>query len=329
MTESFPRLPPEWALQRGTLLAWPAATSDWVDDLAAIRAEYQHFIKTILKYQPVMLLVSPGDETARKQLSDHPDLHLLEIPFNDTWCRDYGPVTLVGSNPARALDFLFNGWGGKYPAALDNQVNGHLARHSLFRKLQFRQSLFELEGGAIECDGQGLLLINWHCLKTRHPHLNRDAIADELRGLLNVDRVIGIDIEPMAGDDTDGHIDTLARFLPHRRIAFQTQHDDGATHQLRAQLEGLRDRSGQAFDLIAMPFPAGVDPDLPANYVNFLFVNGACLVPVYGVDTDQSALSLLEQALPQHRIEPIPARQMIRQYGGPHCASMHLPETTS
>ncbi|TVQ33656.1 MAG: agmatine deiminase family protein, partial [Wenzhouxiangella sp.] len=295
-------------------------------DLPAIRSEYQRFIEALLAYQSVALLIQPGDSSAQRQLARHANLHLLEVPFNDTWCRDYGPITLISSGRRRALDFLFNGWGGKYPAALDNRVNTHLSRHPFFKGVEFRQSLFELEGGAIECDGRGLLLINWHCLQTRHPHLDRDAIEYELRSLLNVSKVLGIDMQPTPGDDTDGHIDTLARFLPGQRIAFQDQGNNARTSELRSQLEGLRDRSGHAFELIALPFPDGVDPALPANYVNFLFVNGACLVPVYGVAADQQACAILEQALPEHRIEAVPASQMIRQFGGLHCASMHLPE---
>ncbi len=329
MTDGYPRLPAEWAPQHATLLAWPSADGDWADDLPTIRAEYRQFIETILRFQPVILLTPPGDASASKALHPHDDLHLVEVPYNDTWCRDYGPITLVAKGQRRAMDFLFNGWGGKYPASLDNRVNTHLARHSLFKGVNFRQSLFELEGGAIECDGQGLLMINWHCLQARHPHMDREAIADELRGLLHVDRVIGIDISPMPGDDTDGHIDTLARFLPDRRIAFQDLGETERTGTLLAQLEALRDREGQAFDLLALPYPEGANPDLPCNYVNFLFVNGACLVPAYGVDNDEQARVLLDQALPDHQVILVPARQMISQFGGLHCASMHLPGAPS
>ncbi len=325
MTEGYPRLPAEWAPQHATLLAWPSADGDWADKLPTIRAEYCQFVETLLRFQPVILLVPPGDTSASQALHPHDDLHLVEVPYNDTWCRDYGPIILIEKGQRRAMDFLFNGWGGKYPASLDNRVNTHLARHALFKDVNFRQSLFELEGGAIECNGQGLLLINWHCLQARHPHMGREAIADELRSLLHVDRVIGIDIPPMPGDDTDGHIDTLARFLPEQRIAFQDLGEAERTSTLRAQLEALRDMEGHAFDLLALPYPEGADPDLPSNYVNFLFVNGACLVPAYGVANDEQARFLLERALPEHEVILVPARQMISQFGGLHCASMHVP----
>ncbi|MCC5864506.1 MAG: agmatine deiminase family protein [Wenzhouxiangella sp.] len=320
------RLPAEWERQRATLLAWPHGHGDWVDNLAAIRAEYQALIEAVLERQPVFLLVAPGDSSAQAQLGEQAGLHLLEIPFDDTWCRDYGPITLVHAGQLLGMDFLFNGWGGKYPAARDNRVNTHLARHALFRGLRFRQSLFELEGGAIDCDGAGQLLVNWHCLRTRHPHLRQVEIERELELLLSIRRVLGIDIEPTPGDDTDGHIDTLARFLPDNRLVFQEQLEPTRTTRLRDQLEALRNLTGQAFELLCLPAPQGAESGLPANYVNFLFVNDACLVPAYGLPADEPARAILAEALPQYAVVSVPAAALIRQYGGIHCASMQIPE---
>jgi agmatine/peptidylarginine deiminase len=254
-----------------------------------------------------------------------PGLHLAQMPYDDTWCRDYGPITLVSAGERLALDFQFTGWGGKYPAARDNRVNTLLARHPLFSRLRFRQYLFELEGGAIESDGQGTLLVNWHCLHERHPHLSQAEIEYELFALLNVERVLGIDIEPLPGDDTDGHIDTLARFIHTDTIAWQQQPDSARSAVLEGQIKALEQADGQPYELLKLPHPDGVDPTLPANYVNFLFVNGACLVPAYGVPADAEARELLQAALPDREVESVPATVMIEQYGGPHCASMQIP----
>src|SRR6056297_3610279 len=188
------RLPAEWERQSATLLAWPHPGSDWARRLPGIQQEYVELISAITSQQPVVLLVPPGSKEAQERLGALPGLHLVEIPFDDTWCRDYGPITLVRVGERLALDFLFDGWGGKYPAARDNRVNTLLARQPLFSRLRFRQSLFEIEGGAIECDGQGSLLVNWHCLHERQPHLTRGEIEYELLNLLNLERVIGIDI---------------------------------------------------------------------------------------------------------------------------------------
>ncbi|NDY94416.1 agmatine deiminase family protein [Wenzhouxiangella limi] len=319
------RLPAEWEQQSATLLAWPHPASDWSERLPGIQQEYVQLVQAIAPRQPVVLLVPPGSDEAAERLGALPGLHLAEMPYDDTWCRDYGPITLVSGGERLALDFQFNGWGGKYPAARDNRVNTLLARHALFSRLHFRQYLFELEGGAIESDGQGTLLVNWHCLHERHPHLSRAEIEYELFALLNVQRVLGLDIEPLPGDDTDGHIDTLARFVGTDTIAWQRQPDAQRSRILKGQLDALERADGQAYRLLELPHPEGVDPTLPANYVNFVFVNGACLVPAYGVETDTEAREILAETLPKRDVESVPASVMIEQYGGPHCASMHIP----
>jgi agmatine/peptidylarginine deiminase len=325
MSHTDYRLPAEWEHQSAALLAWPHDQTDWSEQLEDIRGEYVRLIDAILPRQRVVLLVQPGDTSARAVLAERARLHMVEVTFNDTWCRDYGPITLVKPGARLALDFYFNGWGGKYSSALDNRVNTLLARHELFAALDFRQYLFELEGGAIESDGKGTLLVNWHCLHARHPHLTRGEIEHELHNLLNIDHVIGIDLEPMAGDDTDGHIDTLARFISPDIIVFQDQGDAARTELVRGQLESLRSTDGQAFELFALPVADGVDSGLPASYANFMFVNGACLVPAFGSDSDEVARGVLADLLPDRDVLSVPARAMITQFGGPHCASMHIP----
>lgn len=319
------RLPAEWERQSATLLAWPHEGTDWADDLDAIRREYRELIATIVRHQPVLVLTAPGDASAEIALAGVREVNRIEAPFNDTWCRDYGPVTLVSGGRRLAMDFHFNGWGGKHRAELDNRVNTLLSRNPLFDRLEFRQSLFELEGGAIDGDGQGRVLINWHCLRARHPHLSQAEVRHELALLLNAGDVIGIDMPPMPGDDTDGHIDTLARFLAPDVIVYQEQADSTSTNRLREQLQALDQGRDRTRELIALPVAEGVDPNLPASYANFLFVNGACLVPSFGSDSDEVARGILADALPERNVLPVPARALIRQSGGPHCATMHIP----
>jgi agmatine/peptidylarginine deiminase len=324
MSHTDYRLPAEWEKQSATLLAWPAQESDWRNDLEAIHEEYRALIEAVLAFQPVTLLV-PRQEQPPTDLPDHPDLRCIPLPYNDTWCRDYGPITLVFSGDRLALDFQFDGWGGKYPAQLDNRVNTHLARHVLFDRMWFRQYLFELEGGAIDSDGRGGLLINWHCLRSRHPYLSDSEIEFELQALLNVDRILGIDIAAMTGDDTDGHIDTLARFVDPETIVFQTQDSRERNDHLRSQLEMLRSREGRPFKLVALPRPDDLAGNPPASYANFVFVNGGCLMPAYGSVQDDTACDIVSELLPERRICKVPAATMITQSGGPHCASMHIP----
>ena len=323
------RLPAEWARQTATLLAWPPADGDWGGRLVAIRQEYRQLIDCIRRFQTVIVLTPPDEPEVVADLSGRERVVCVPASINDTWCRDYGPICLRTPHETLALDFHFNGWGGKYDASLDNQVNQTLAAQPLFADYRFQSMPFELEGGAIESDGQGSLLINWHCLQTRHPGLDRELLSRELVRLLAIDRVIGIDVAPTAGDDTDGHIDTLARFVDQGTIAWQRQADPERSHLIETQLQALRRPDGKPYRLLALPQPDGFDPSLPANYANFLFVNGACLVPAYGVAADSEARTMLGLALPEREVISLPSAQLISQFGSIHCATMHIPEPQS
>lgn len=319
------RLPAEWERQSALLLAWPNPDGDWAPVLDAIEAEYAALIETALRYQPVVLLVPPGSSRDRSRIGEPAGLHRIELPYNDTWCRDYGPITLAHAGQRMALDFHFSGWGGKFEAGLDNRVNTHLARHPLFEDLAFRQSHLEIEGGAIESNGEGLLLVNRHCMRTRIPFLDDAELDHELARWLNLEKVLAIDVEPMPGDDTDGHIDTLARFVRTDAIAFQSLADDAATRELIGQLEALRDTRGRPFDLYALPHPDDTDPTEPASYANFILINDAVLVPQYGSRFDAEALARIGALFPERSAEPVPAAVLVGQGGGPHCASMQIP----
>jgi len=319
------RLPAEWEPQSALLLAWPPESSDWAPVLEAIRAEYAELVCTVLRYQGVVLLVPPDDRSALEMLGTRSGLERIELRYNDTWVRDYGPITLTHAGRRLALDFHFNGWGGRFDARLDNRVNSLLARQPLFEKLLFRQSLFELEGGAIESDGAGTLLINRHCQRTRAPHLDDAEIDFELKSWLNIDHLIEIDMPPIPGDDTDGHIDTLARFAGRDSIVFQTLRDSAATRLLTGQLKSTRDRDGRPFRLTALPAPIDLDPTVPASYANFILINKAVLVPHYGSRHDDQALQILSALFPGREAVPVNATTLVTQGGGPHCASMQIP----
>jgi len=319
------RLPAEWEPQSALLLAWPFSGGDWTPVLDAVRAEYSALIETVRPRQSIVLLIQPGDDSAQAALGRPADIEYIEVRYNDTWCRDFGPITLTHAGQRLALDFHFDGWGGRFDARLDNRVNTYLARHALFSKFSFRQSLFELEGGAIECDGAGTLLVNRHCLRARAPHLTDAEVDFELRSWLNIDHLIAIDMPPMPGDDTDGHIDTLARFASATSLLFQSLRDPELTRRLTGQLEALRDRNGRPYALTALPVAADLDPGLAASYVNFILVNGAVLVPQYGSEYDDEARAILADAFPGRDAIGVEAATLVGQGGGPHCASMQIP----
>lgn len=324
------RLPAEWEKQSATLLAWPCRKTDWDGPLlAAVQQEFVQLIEAILVYQDVVLLVHPDAPPASGQLPASPRLRIIELIYNDTWCRDYGPISLVNTGQRLALDFTFNGWGGKFDASLDNRVNQALSRTACFENFQFRQHLFELEGGAIDCDGQGAILLNWHCISQRYPQMSRGTLEQEILKLLEAERILGIDIPPLPGDDTDGHIDTIARFVNNDTIVFQ-QGDPEWTQNLREQLEGLRTRNGQSYQLVALPAVSGThvneDGDtLATSYANFLFINQAVLVPNYGDAADHRALDILRPLLPGHELISLNARTIVQGNGSIHCCAMNLP----
>lgn len=321
------RLPAEWEYQRATLLAWPDGSGDWSASLADIQTEYTELIGRLLTCQDVILLLQPTADIDALPFANHPSLHRARIQHDDTWCRDYGPICLLNdAGRSTALDFTFNAWGGKYESSNDNRVNRRLLDHDLLSDFERIEVDLELEGGAIDSDGAGSLLVNWFCLEQRLPQLSRSAIEQALIDDLNLEAVLGVDVPALPGDDTDGHVDTIARFVAVNTIVYQPHPNRTWTERLEHQLSSLRDASGRPYELIALPKVTGFDPKLPANYVNFLFINGACLVPAYGVDSDSRAQRLLAELLPHLEVISTPARTMMTQFGGPHCATMHIPE---
>lgn len=318
------RLPAEWEPQRATLLAWPPQHSDWEPRLEAIRDEYRELILAVLEFQPVWLLVQQN-EAPPSGLPEHPDLLLIPAAYDDTWCRDYGPLLFNGPGGQRALDFRFDGWGGKFAAAQDDAINHFLHRYGPLQSLPRQRHEFVLEGGAIDSDGQGQLLINRYCMRTRWPDLDEASIDARLLAHLPAKRILAIDIEPVHGDDTDGHIDILARLLGPDSLVWQSQADPERNARLLLQLQALRTADGRPFRLLALPVADDVDPELPASYVNYLLVNGGCLVPAFNSRHDEAARRILAAAWPGRQTRLVSALQLIHQAGGPRCASMHLP----
>ncbi len=327
------RLPGEFENQSALLVAWPHRATDWAPCLAEVRSEIERLIEATLEHQTVILLRDPKDiDPLPSAIASHPRLVLMPIPFDDTWCRDFGPIGFVAENSLVLVNFEFTAWGKDYVNSKDNEVTSTLATQPKFIEavgpIALRQSDFVLEGGAIESNGQGTVLVNWHCLKTRHPAMARDELEVRLKNELCAQEIIGIDVPPHAGDDTDGHIDTLARFIDAQTIVVQALADASLNTELMRQLGQLEvigeHGKHQSPRLIVLPAASDAS-ELPLNYVNFVLINNACLVPVYGLASDEIALSTLANALPERQIVPIPSRYLITQFGGPHCATMHIP----
>ena len=336
MTNSA-RMLPEWAPQQAVMLAWPHESTDWAPWLDAIQRDYVELAVAISNEVPPLILCQ--DEAHRvlilRQLGER-CVHaprLVIAPYNDTWCRDYGPVTVAADGKPRLLDFCFNGWGDKYDASLDNDINTRLSG-------EWRAPLttikYELEGGSIETDGCGTLLTTVHCLldSNRNNDFSKADVERFVLEALGLERVLWISEGALLGDDTDSHIDNLVRFCSEDTIAYITctRREDVHYEPLRKmeqQVLALRRPDGTPYKFHAIDLPeAQFDEDgkrLPGSYVNFLVVNGSVLVPLFGCPQDAQALNTLQQCFPGHKIVPVPGANLIRQFGGPHCATMQLP----
>lgn len=325
------------------MLTWPHAGTDWAAQLEAVEAVYRRLVQLIIRDQAVLIVCR--DEAHRRviqaQLSELPNnnspavrIQFAVAPSNDTWARDHGPISVIdrATNARILIDFRFNGWGGKYPAELDDRIT---ARVYAAASERLEPSPLVLEGGAIESDGAGSLLAVRRTLvdPKRNPGWSQAAIEAELRDRLGVERILWLEHGQLSGDDTDGHIDTLARFCDPQTLCYAAStnpkdSDHPALEQLAAELHALRQRNGAPYRLVALPQPAPIhDEDgqrLPAGYANFLITNGTVLVPVYDDPADAIACERLAACFPGRRIEPVDCRPLIRQGGSLHCITMQL-----
>lgn len=336
------KLPAEWHEQSAIQLTWPHSNTDWQPWLADIESTYVDIVNAITQFQPVVIAChdSSLEQAINKRFStlNHPHrIKTFIAPCNDTWARDHGPITLVNDEgETKVLDFTFNAWGAKYDANLDDQINLHLIQQPFVNLQQYQNVDFVLEGGSIESDGRGTLLTTEICLlnKNRNHQLSKQQIEDALKEVFHLDNVIWLSQGHLPGDDTDAHIDTLARFTP-LGIAYVTCDDTSADaytalETMEQELKVATDAEGKSYTLFPLPSPKPIYNDdgepLPATYANFLVINGAVLVPTYGDEQDQVAINTMQSAFPEHKIIAINCRTVIEQYGSLHCLTMQLPK---
>lgn len=334
------RMRAEWEKQRAVLFAFPHQWSDWQDYLNEARENFIAIIKQVLRFESVILIYHPNDLEGRQIIEEvfagqikEGRLKVYAIECNDTWARDFGAINLLEDEKNILLDFGFNGWGLKFASNWDNQINSALKKLGEFSD-DLRVMDMILEGGSIESDGEGVILTNTQCLleKNRNPYLNQEQIELKLKEHLGAKKILWLNHGYLAGDDTDSHIDTLARFISPTQIAYVSCDDESDEHyvELKAmeeELKNLRDLKGNAYELIKLPFVGAIFDEgerLPATYANFLFVNGALLVPTYGDSNDSLALQILQDALPHLEVIGVDCQTLIRQHGSLHCVSMQI-----
>lgn len=335
--------PAEWFPQSGVQLTWPHKDTDWCNLLPEVTQCYIRMAYEIAVREK-LLIVTPEKDRIEKLLKEklpseaYQNIIWMQCPTNDTWARDHGFITVIEDNEPHLLDFRFNGWGMKFAANEDNQINRRLYAAQKLRGNYSGQLDFVLEGGAIESDGAGTVMTTSPCLMApnrNEPH-TKEEIEARLKKVFHAERILWIDHGYLAGDDTDSHVDTLARLCPDNTIAYVQCNDPEDEHyeelqRMEQQIQSFRTLKGEAYRLIPLPMAdAEYDEDgqrLPATYANFLIINEAVLMPTYkNPAKDELAMKQLQQAFPKHRIIGIDCRVLVRQHGSLHCCTMQFPK---
>jgi agmatine/peptidylarginine deiminase len=333
------RLPAEWEPQAAVIVAWPYAGTDWAPRLAQIESAYVGLVTAIARFETALLCVANAE--VRKHAAgilaaagvDMGRLRFVEVAYDDTWLRDSGPLTLVGEDSFRLVDFHFTGWGGKFDGGRDDRLIEALVGRGVFHAAAHRRIHWALEGGAIESDGAGTILTTWRCLHHRHPDMSREQIDRQLADAFMAKRILWLDHGFLEGDDTDAHIDTLARFAPDYAIVFQTCDDPADPHydelaRMHEEIAGLRTSDDRPYRLHPLPWPQAIrdgERRLASSYANYLVVNGGVLMPSYGDAADDPAVQVIAGAHPGREVVKVDARALIWQNGSVHCLTMQLP----
>ena len=316
----------EWEHQSMVQLTWPHEGTDWAPILDEITAVYEEMAREIRKREPLLIVDNILQPKGRS---------VACIPHNDTWARDHGFITVEEtsydqkSKALVLLDFCFNGWGEKFEATLDNQINKHLYDQGLVKGHYEDHLDFVLEGGSIESDGKGTVFTTECCLMAPHRNqpLTKEEIENRLKEWLGAERIVWLQHGSLIGDDTDGHIDTLVRICPNDTLLYtggDKDHPDLA--EMEKELQELRTLDGKPYRLLKLPLPRPIYDEgdrLPATYANYLVINGAVLVPTYNQpDLDAEALRIVGEAFPDREMVGIDCRAVIKQHGSLHCCTM-------
>ena len=324
----------EWEPQSGVQLTWPHADTDWAPILPEITAVYEEIAREISKREDLIVVAPKGTP-----LPASLNAHCSYVNSNDTWARDHGFITVaemaqpstLSPQPSALvlLDFCFNGWGEKFEAKLDNEINKQLFGNGVVKGIYEDHLDFVLEGGSIESDGKGTVFTTKCCLMAPHRNqpLTQEEIEERLKMYLGAERIVWLNHGSLIGDDTDGHIDTLVRICPNDTIVYtggDEAHPDLAL--MEEELRGLRTTDGKPYRLLKLPLPRPIYDDgdrLPATYANYLIVNGAVLMPTYNQpDLDAEAMRVVGEAFPDREIVGIDCRAVVKQHGSLHCCTM-------
>ena len=341
------RLPAEWEQQSGVQLTWPHCDTEWYE-LEKVIDCYVEIAYNILRFEPLLIVtrdIEECKEDIRRAASakgleiDLEKIRFYEAPLNDTWARDHGGISVFGDNGEKYLyDFVFNGWGQKFASDLDNQLTKKIFSQGAFEDdvMGVDMRPYVLEGGSIDSDGCGTMLTTTECLCSvnRNEYLSKEEIESELCGAFGLERILWLDHGTIIGDDTDSHVDILARFCSPDTIAYMqcTDPDDPHYEPLAAMEKQLRSFStldGKRYNLVPLPLPEPLyldDYRLPASYANFLIINGAVLLPGAGSELDEVARRRLQEVFPDREVIVIDCRALLSGHGSLHCITMQFPK---
>ena len=332
-------MPAEWEKQRAVLISFPHEETDWnnPDNEADLEASLSPFIRIAqaIAYGQAVYIICKDKSKISDMFCSTRNMTFIEIPTNDTWIRDYGYISIQENSEVKLLDFTFDGWGGKFEASLDNSVNRTLHKKGYMGVTPLESIGFVLEGGSVESDGEGTILTTSACLcnPNRNGGLSKQEIEEYLYTYLGAKRVLWLDHGYLAGDDTDSHIDTLARFVNKETIAYvkcnnkEDEHYD-ALQKMEEQLKEFKTKEGKAYTLIPLSMGEAKynknGKRLPATYANFLITNDALIYPTYNDKNDKKVGEIFKELFPNREIIPINCLKLIEQGGSLHCSTMQI-----
>ena len=330
-------MPAEWEKQLCVLISFPHEETDWAKDAADLNEALSPFIRIAqaIAYGQAVYIICKDKAKIASMFCSTRNMTFIEIPTNDTWIRDYGYISIKENNENKLLDFTFDGWGGKFEATLDNTVNSTLHQKGYMGITPLEKIDFVLEGGAIESDGTGSILTTSTCLcnPNRNGGLSRNQVEEKLRSTLGAERILWLEHGYLAGDDTDSHIDTLARFVNQEDIAYVTCEDKEDEHyeslkKMEAELKNFKTKEGKPYTLHALPMcEAKYNEEgqrLPATYANFLICNDALIYPTYNDKNDVKVGEIFKDLFPEKEIIPVNCVKLIEQGGSLHCSTMQV-----
>ncbi|MDR2825010.1 MAG: agmatine deiminase family protein [Prevotellaceae bacterium] len=331
--------PSEWAVQDFVQMTFPHAETDWAYMFEEVNACFAQIAAEIAKRQKLLAVCQDITETADLLKNCNlSNVIFFECEINDTWARDHAAITVFVNEKRVLLDFTFNGWGLKFPANYDNLITNKLVTQNVFEQEVLYKDCrnFIIEGGSIETDGAGTLLTTEKCLLSENRnYLDRNELEKKLKQYFGINRVLWLKNGTLAGDDTDSHIDTLARLCPNNTIVYVKCDDAYDKHfaelnAMESELRAFRTLDGKPYNLVALPLPdAAFDINgnrLPATYANYLIINDAVLVPTYNSSKDKIACCILQSVFTDREIVPINCLPLIQQHGSLHCVTMQFPK---